>query len=91
MATNVKKSVFASKQERLIYVGPPYKGGKLLKYQVFIGGLPKHIDDVFEKCPQIKSLFVPVAELVEAEKAIAKAGTPLNKYYRAALAAQKED
>ena len=55
MATNVKKSVFASKQERLIYVGPPYKGGKLLKYQVFIGGLPKHIDDVLKNARKLKT------------------------------------
>lgn len=90
MAIN-KKSGQTTKPERLIYVGPSYKGGKLQKYQVFIGGLPTHIDDVFEKCPQIKNLFVPVSNLAEAEKAIAKAGTPLNKYYRAALLAQKED
>ena len=79
MAIN-KKSSQTTKPERLIYVGPSYKNGKLLKYQVFIGGLPTHIDDVFEKCPQIKKLFVAVSELPEAERAIAKAGTPMNKY-----------
>ena len=52
MAIN-KKSSQTTKPERLIYVGPSYKNGKLLKYQVFIGGLPTHVDDVFEKCPQI--------------------------------------
>ena len=83
MAIN-KKSSQTTKPERLIYVGPSYKNGKLLKYQVFIGGLPTHIDDVFEKCPQIKKLFVAVSELPEAERAIAKAGTPMNKYYQAA-------
>ncbi|WP_293726878.1 hypothetical protein [uncultured Phascolarctobacterium sp.] len=87
MATNTKKN----QAGRLIYVGPPHKGGKLLKYQVFIGGLPTHIDDVFEKCPQIKNLFVPIAELAAAEKDIAKAGTPMHKYYRAAVLAQKEE
>lgn len=87
MATNTKKK----QAGRLIYVGPPHKGGKLLKYQVFIDGLPTHIDDVFEKCPQIKNLFVPIAELAAAEKDIAKAGTPMHKYYRAAVLAQKEE
>ena len=87
MATNTKKN----QAGRLIYVGPPHKGGKLLKYQVFIGGLPTHIDDVFEKCPQIKNLFVPIAELAAAEKDIAKAGTPMHKYYLAAVLAQKEE
>ena len=70
---------------------PSYKNGKLLKYQVFIGGLPTHIDDVFEKCPQIKKLFVAISELPEAERAIAKAGTPMNKYYQAAVLAEKEE
>lgn len=90
MAIN-KKGVQAIKPERLIYVGPSYKNGKLLKYQVFIGGLPMHIDDVFEACPQIKKLFVPVKDLVQAEKDIATAGTPMHKYYQAAVLAQKEE
>ena len=90
MAIN-KKSSQTTKPERLIYVGPSYKNGKLLKYQVFIGGLPTHIDDVFEKRPQIKKLFVAVSELPEAEMAIAKAGTPMNKYYQAAVLAEKEE
>ena len=64
MAIN-KKSSQTTKPERLIYVGPSYKNGKLLKYQVFIGGLPTHIDDVF--------------------------GTPMNKYYQAAVLAEKEE
>ena len=85
MAIN-KKSSQTTKPERLIYVGPSYKNGKL-----FIGGLPTHIDDVFEKCPQIKKLFVAVSELPEAERAIAKAGTPMNKYYQAAVLAEKEE
>lgn len=74
-----------SKLQRLIYVGPTLKGYRLIKYQVFIGGYPKHIDDVFEACPQIKKLFVPVKDLVQAEKDIAMAGTPLNKYYKLAM------
>ena len=90
MAIN-KKNVQSVKSERFIYVGPSYKNGKLLKYQVFIGGLPTHIDDVFEKCPQIKKLFIAVSELPEAERAIAKAGTPMNKYYQAAVLAQKQE
>lgn len=81
MATT-KKS--AAKPQRLIYIGPTLKGFKLVKYQVFIGGLPKHVDDVFEKYPQIKRLFVPVQSLVEAEKEVKTAGTPLNKYYKLA-------
>ncbi len=78
-----KKS--AAKSQRLIYVGPTLKGYKLVKYQVFIGGYPAHLTDVFEFCPQIKWLFVPVAELTKAEAEVKTAGTPLNKYYKLAM------
>ena len=48
MAIN-KKSSQTTKPERLIYVGPSYKNGKLLKYQVFIGG--------FQNCQKLKGLL----------------------------------
>lgn len=80
MVTNKKTTAVGG--NRLIYVGPTLKGNKLTRYQVFIGGLPKHIDDVFDKVPQIKNLFIESKNLVETERAIATAGTPLNKYYK---------
>lgn len=86
MATkSTAKSAAAAKPQRLIYIGPTLKGYKLVKYQVFIGGYPKHIDDEFAKCPQLKRLFVPVKDLVQAEKDVQTAGTPLNKYYKLAM------
>lgn len=86
MATkSTAKSAAATKPQRLIYVGPTLKGHTLIKYQVFIGGYPMHITDVLEACPQIKRLFVPVKDLLQAEKEVATAGTPLNKYYKLAL------
>lgn len=81
--TSVRQSVTDTPQ-RLIYVGPTLKGYKLVKYQVFIGGYPTHLDAEFTKCPQIERLFVPVKDLVQAEQEIATAGTPLNKYYKLA-------
>lgn len=81
--TTTKKSS-AAKLQRLIYIGPTLKGFKLVKYQVFIGGYPGHIEDVYEECPQIKRLFVPVAELTKAEAEVMTTGTPLNKYYKMA-------
>lgn len=69
---------------RRIYVGPNISGHRLKKGTTFIGGFPSYLDEVFEACPQIKHLFVPVSRLVEAEKAVNTAGTPLNKYYNLA-------
>lgn len=70
---------------KLIYVGPNLSGAKLLKYQVFIGGYPTHLDKEFVECPNLKKLFVPVAELSSAKAQTEKAGTPLHKYYNEAL------
>ena len=86
MATkSTAKNAKATKPQRLIYVGPTLKGLKLIKYQVFIGGHPTHVDAEFAKCPQLKRLFVPVKNLTQAEKDVKTAGTPLNKYYKLAL------
>lgn len=82
-STVARQSVTA-KPQHLIYVGPTLKGYKLIKYQVFIGGYPTHLDEEFAKCPQLKRLFVSVKDLVQAEKDVNTAGTPLNKYYKLA-------
>ncbi len=86
MATkSTAKNAKPTKPQRLIYVGPTLKGLKLIKYQVFIGGYPTHVDAEFAKCPQLKRLFVPVKNLTQAEKDVKTAGAPLNKYYKLAL------
>lgn len=68
--------------ERLIYCGPNLPGGALQRYTVFKGGFPVHLGDLFEKCPAIKNLFVPVRELAATEKAISTKGTPQNAFYQ---------
>ncbi len=78
----IKKPKTAEGSKRLIYVGPTLSGSRLIRYQVFVGGLPKHIDEVLEKTPQIKSLFVAPKDLVAAEKAISTKGTPMHKYFK---------
>ena len=70
------------KREQLIYVGPNVPGGVLQRYQVFRGGKPEHLKDLFEKCPALQGLFVPVIDLTVAEKALGIAGTVENTLYR---------
>ena len=82
MAT--KKVTTTQSTARLIYVGPTIKGSRLVRYQVFMGGLPTHVDDIFAKVPQIKNLFVEIKNLSAAERDIATNGTPLNKYFKLA-------
>jgi len=77
--TTSKKS--ASKEHRLIYCGPNIPGGVIQRYTVFKGGIPGHFNDLFEKCPAVKKLFVPVEELAKTERAISTKGTPENTFY----------
>ena len=71
------------KVERLIYCGPNLPGGKLTKYRVFKGGIPEYLNDVIAKCPEIKRLFVPTADLQITENAISTKGTPQQLAYEA--------
>lgn len=74
-----------SASEKLIYVGPNLSRGRLLQYQVFIGGLPKHLDAEFDEFPQLEKLFVSVEQLNRALEKVQQTGTPLNKYYKQAM------
>jgi hypothetical protein len=71
--------------ERLIYCGPNIPGGILQRYTVFKGGLPEHLGSLFEKCPAVKTLFVPVTDLPRVDQAIATKGTPEHSAYQTVL------
>lgn len=75
----------APEPERLIYCGPNIPGGALQRYTVFKGGLPAHLGELFEKCPAIKQMFVPVADLARVDGAIGTKGTPEHSAYQAVL------
>lgn len=75
----------ASAAIKLIYIGPNLSRGRLLQYQVFIGGLPTHLDAEFKTLPALKRLFVPLTEMATALEQVKQKGTPLNKYYKQAM------
>ena len=74
------------KREQLIYIGPNVPGGMLQRYQVFRGGIPEHVKQIVEKCPAVKSLFVPVDGFAAAEQEISKAGSANNALFKEILA-----
>ena len=82
MTTSKKQE---SANTKLIYIGPNLSRGRLLQYQVFIGGLPTHLEAEFEALPALKRLFVPIAEMATAAEQAKQKGTPLNKYYKQAM------
>ncbi len=74
-----------SGKSKLIYVGPSLRHAQLMRHQIFIGGYPAKVDEIEKNCPNIRKLFVPIAQLETAEKAVRTKGTPLNKYFRKAM------
>ena len=76
----------AISREQLIYIGPNVPGGMLQRYQVFRGGIPEHVKQIVEKCPAVKSLFVPVDGFAAAEQEISKAGSANNALFKEILA-----
>ena len=48
------------KTDKLIYIGPNLSRGRLLQYQVFIGGLPEHLDAEFDEFPQLELSLIHI-------------------------------
>ncbi|MEC0234072.1 hypothetical protein P4H71_06970 [Paenibacillus kribbensis] len=69
-------------ENHLVYIGPRLDKGRLRTYQIFVGGYPDHLQDLYDKYPQLKSLFVPVTQLSQAQIDVAVTGHPLNVAYK---------
>lgn len=77
-----KKEQAPAKTERFIYCGPSLPTGLLQQHTIYKGGIPEHLKNVIEKCPGIKSLFVPYSKLQAVTAAIQSAGSLENLQYR---------
>lgn len=78
-----------SEPEQLIYIGPNLPGGRLAKSLIVRDGFPAYLADVAEKAPEIRQLFVPVAELATSKAALSVPGSALQIAYAAVIAAVK--
>ncbi|MGG1618231.1 hypothetical protein [Paenibacillus sp. NRS-1781] len=79
----------AIEPDQLIYIGPNLPGGRLAKSLIVRDGFPAHLDDVAEKVPEIRQLFVPVSELATSKAALSVPGSALQIAYAAVIAAVK--
>lgn len=70
------------KNERLIYCGPNI-GFKVVKDTVYIGGIPKILDEEIKECKEIKNLFVPLEFYIETKKKVLEEGTIESLSYKA--------
>jgi len=76
MANSLGKKAKYELQDKVIYCGPNIPGGMLSKYRIFIDGIPEYLNELIDKCPEIKILFANVADLANVDKAIGIKGTP---------------
>lgn len=66
---------------KVVYVGPTLKRGLLSRYAVFRDGqYPKAIQELREKSPAVRGLFVPVSMLSSARQRVRTKGDILNIY-----------
>lgn len=68
------------KPEKYMYVGPPTK--LLPKFTIYEGGLPSFLKDHLEKCPALKALFVPPANIADVQLQLADGNSVLAMFYK---------
>ena len=66
-----------------VYTGPNVPRLSLLQYQVYKGGLPASVTLAAKEIPEIMDLIVPVNELEQARRDIARAGSYRNSLFNA--------
>lgn len=49
---------------------------------VYKNGLPEHLNKLFEACPEIRELFVPVSELSKTQAAVKQPGSIFYRNYQ---------
>ncbi|MEC2128136.1 hypothetical protein P9G84_03905 [Brevibacillus centrosporus] len=71
------------KKEQLIYIGPNIPGGFLAQHTIFRNGVPKYLEEIRKRYPQVDTLIIPVAQLLEAQAQLQRKGTALQQAYQA--------
>ena len=65
-----------------MYVGPNIPGGRMFTGSLYRDNLPKHLDDLFNKVPEIKKLCVDVQTLPKIKKEVTEQGTEAHRLYK---------
>lgn len=64
------------KPEQLVYFGPTLPNGILGQFTTFKGGLPRHVENLVESVPVLKSLFVTPSQLNLSRVKLADSSSP---------------
>ncbi len=78
-----------SKKTAFMYMGPSIKGGVLIHGSVY-QEIPKHLDDIFEKAPSVKELFIEVSEINNFKRDLNNQSSKAFRLRRKALEELKE-
>ncbi|MEC2131637.1 hypothetical protein P9G84_22185 [Brevibacillus centrosporus] len=70
-------------KKQLIYIGPNIPGGFLAQHTIFRNGVPKYLEDIRKRFPQVDTLIIPIAHLLEAQAQLQRKGTALQQAYQA--------
>lgn len=84
MARETSGKPQAAKTTRLIYCGPSLPGGVFPRHMIIKGeggSVPPHLQAIFDQCPSVAALLVPITALAATEKAILSKGTQEHYYY----------
>ncbi len=78
------------KNEKVMYMGPTIRG-VAKSGAVFSGGIPQKLKKLAEKKPIMKSLIVPISEIVQAKKDMDTEGTVAAVVYSRIAALSEEE
>ena len=74
-------------RQAFMYLGPNIPGGRLFRGSVICGGSPMelaHLQDVFEKLPEVLGLFVEVERVPNIKAEVGAHGTEAHRLYSVA-------
>lgn len=69
----IKKASAQVNADVFIYVGPTVK--QLTRYASFIGGLPEHMKEHFDKCKVLEKLFIHTKDFADFEQQLSDANS----------------
>ena len=75
----------ATSTDSLIYIGPTLTARGLTQYTVYRGWLPDYVSALMQGHPCLRSLIIPVGDLVRARDELAQKGSLRHTMYQRAL------
>lgn len=91
--TTADKTARTTSRQAFMYLGPNIPGGRLFSGSVIRGGSPndlQHLQDVLEKLPEIKGLFVEVAKVPKFKEDVRTQGTEAHRLYTVVVSQLKK-